>query len=179
MAKSIADQYNKKIQERLAQTLRELPAILGEEAVNFSLDSFDQEAWSGYSQEVWDKRKNPTKWGKKDETGRNILIKTGRGRRSIRVGRIEENKVFIRAGGPEAPYMRAHNFGFRGTVVQNVNPFTRKMSNGKQQQVNGFTRTIKQNLPQRRFIGGEKDSPYLKARLKRVTIAEIKRTLKK
>lgn len=174
MAKSISDIFNKKVQKKLAQTLRELPTILGEEAVNFSLNSFEQEAWSGYSQEVWQKRKNPTKWGKKDEVGRALLVKTGRGKRSIRVGRVLQNKVYITAGGSAAPYMRAHNFGFRGKVTQNVQPFTRKMSNGKTQEVSGFTRTINQNIPKRMFIGGPKQSPYLKARLRRVTIQELR-----
>lgn len=178
MAKSISDQFEKRIQQRLAKAFRELPAVLGEEAVNFSLESFDKEAWSGASQEVWLKRKNPTKWGKKDEVGRNLLIKTGRGRRTIRVSRVVENKAFIVAGGPEAPYMKVHNNGFRGAVDQQVKPFTRRMRNGNTQQVSGFTRTIHQNIPQRRFIGGAKDSPYLRARLRRVTMAIIKKTIK-
>ncbi len=178
MAKSIAELFNKKVQQRLAQTLRELPAILGEEAVNFSLQSFDQEAWSGYSQEVWKKRKNPTKWGMNDEVGRALLVKTGRGKRSIRVSRVLKDKVFIAAGGAEAPYMRVHNFGFRGKITQNVQPFTRKTRSGKTQKVKGFTRTINQNIPKRMFIGGQKQSPYLKARLKRATVHELRTIFK-
>ncbi len=179
MAKRIANLFNQQIKQKLAQTLRDLPAILGEEAVNFSLQSFEQEAWSGFSQEVWAKRKNPTKWGKKDDAGRAVLVKTGRGKRSIRVGRIMENKAFIVAGGAEAPYMRAHNFGFRGQVVQQVQPFTRKMQDGSTQNVKAFTRTINQNLPKRMFIGGQKQSPYLKARLKRVAVQELRYVFRK
>lgn len=178
MAKSIANIFNERVQKKLAQTLRDLPPILGEEAVNFSLNSFEQEAWSGYSQEVWQKRKNPTKWGKKDEVGRALLVKTGRGKRSIRVSRVLKDKVFISVGGSAAPYMRVHNFGFRGKVQQNVKPFTRKGRNGKTQQVSGFNRTINQNIPKRMFIGGQKQSPYLKARLKRVAVNELRQVFK-
>jgi len=167
----------KKIQERLANTLRTLPPILGEEAVNFSLNSFDQQAWSGNSQETWKKRKNPTKWGKSDDTGRSILIKTGQLRRSIRITRISNNLVYIGAGGADTPYARVHNYGFRGKVEQNVRPFTRKMKDGKTQKVKEHKRTIFQNIPKRQFIGGDKDSPYLKARLRRITILELKKII--
>ncbi|WP_313253158.1 phage virion morphogenesis protein [Empedobacter sp.] len=168
----------KKIQDGLAQTFRILPPILGEEAVNFSLNSFDQEAWSGESQQVWNKRKNPTKWGKPDETGRALLVKTGQLKRSIRITRITNNVVYIGAGGADTPYARTHNFGFRGKVDQNVRAFTRKMKNGKTQQVKEHQRTIHQNIPKRQYIGGDKDSPYLKARLRRASIVELKKIFK-
>lgn len=174
MAKSSAEQFIK-IQSRLAETLRTLPAIVGEEAVNFSLESFDQQAWSGDRQEPWKKRKNPTKWGKPDETDRALLIKTGALRRSIRITRLDENTVFVGAGGKDIPYAKAHNYGFRGTVKQNVRAFTRKMKNGKIQQVKAHDRVINQNLPQRRFIGGADKSPYLRARIRRIQIAELRK----
>ena len=167
----------KKIQERLAETVRQLPPILGEEALNFSLNSFDQQAWSGNSQETWKKRKNPTKWGKSDDAGRSLLIKTGQLRRSIRI-RIDKNVIYLTAGGADTPYARAHNYGFRGKVEQNVRPFTRKMKNGTTQKVKEHKRTIFQNIPKRQFIGGDKDSPYLKARLRRTVIRELKQILK-
>lgn len=168
----------KNIQEKLANTLRILPPILGEEAVNFSLNSFDQEAWSGNSQETWKERKNPTKWGKVDDPGRALLVKTGQLKRSIRITRITNNIVYIGAGGADTPYARVHNYGFRGKVDQNVRAFTRKMKNGKKQNVSEHKRTIFQNIPKRQFIGNEKDSPYLKARLRRASIVELKKIFK-
>ncbi|WP_312133411.1 phage virion morphogenesis protein [Empedobacter sp.] len=168
----------KKIQEGLAQTFRNLPPILGEEAVNFSLNSFDQEAWSGDFQDTWQNRKNPTKWGKPDDTGRALLVKTGQLKRSVRVIRITNNMVYIGAGGADTHYARAHNFGFRGKVDQNVRAFTRKMKNGKSQQVKEHKRTIHQNIPKRQYIGGDKDSPYLKARLRRASVLELKKIFK-
>lgn len=177
MAKTAADQFAK-IQQRLAQTLRTLPAIIGEEAVNFSLEAFDREAWNGNTTENWVKRKNPTKWGKADETDRALLIKTGKLKRSIRVTRILNDRVRIGAGGADIPYARIHNYGFSGKVNQNVKAFTRRMQNGKTINVSGFNRTINQRIPKRQFIGGEKDSPFLKQRVKRVIILELKQVMK-
>ena len=177
MAKTAAEQFAK-IQQRLAQTLRTLPAVIGEEAVNFSLEAFDKEAWNGYTTDNWAKRKNPTKWGKADETDRALLVKTGKLKRSVRITRILNDRVRIGAGGADVPYARAHNFGFRGKVHQNVNAFTRKMKNGKTQNVKAHQRTINQNIPQRQFIGGEKHSPYLRARVRRAILLELKQVLK-
>lgn len=91
MAKS-AENLLKQIEAKLAQTLRELPPIIANEAENFTLDNFQEQAWRGFSQERWKKRKNPTKWGKKDETDRALLVKTGQLKRSIR-SRTEKDKV--------------------------------------------------------------------------------------
>jgi len=167
-----------KIQTRLADTLRTLPAIIGEEAVNFSLQAFDQQAWSGDVQQAWKKRKNPTKWGKADETDRALLVKTGKLKRSVRITRILNDRVRIGAGGSDVPYARVHNFGFRGKVNQKVNTFTRRMKNGKVQNVKAHDRTIHQNIPKRQFIGSEKDSQYLRARIRRACIAELKKVMK-
>lgn len=177
MAKKSADQFAK-IQERLAGTLRTLPEIIGNEVVNFALNSFDQQAWSGESQQVWKKRKNPTKWGKADETDRALLVKTGKLKRSIRITRIQENRVFVGAGGADIPYAKVHNYGFKGIVNQNVRGYKRRNSNGKTIEIKAHKRTINQNIPQRRFIGGENDSPYLKARLRRIALAELRKIFK-
>ncbi|MDO5654746.1 MAG: phage virion morphogenesis protein [Flavobacteriaceae bacterium] len=172
-----AEQIHEEIRKKLANTFRSLPPILGEEVVNFAQNSFDQEAWSGHSQEVWPKRKNPTKWGKKDDTSRNLLVKSGALRRSIRVSRTEGPRFWVSAGGTGINYARVHNEGFRGPVKQHVKPFTRTVK-GKKQKVKAHDRTIHQNIPQRRFIGGFQHSPYLAARLRRVALAELKHGLK-
>lgn len=167
-----------KIQDRIAQTLRELPPIIGEEAVNFTLDNFERQGWLGNSVERWQKRKNPTKWGKRDETDRAILVKTAKLKRSIRISKIYEDKVTIQAGGADIPYARAHNEGFRGDVTQQVSAHIRKGKNGENISVSEFKRTIRQNIPKRKFIGGESESQYLRARIRRVTIAHIRNKMK-
>lgn len=178
MAKSIADLFNKEVEAKLAQKLRELPAILQNEAIDFFQGNFDEQAWRGNSQQPWQKRKNPTKWGKKDETGRALLVKTGAGKRSIRPGRIDNNIAYVLAGGNPAPYMKVHNTGYRGAVNQNVNAFTRKIK-GKDQTVKAHSRTINQNIPKRQFIGGQNESRFLRARLKRIALLEFKQVFKK
>lgn len=177
MAKSVAEQMVK-IQSRLAETLRTLPAIIGEEAVNFSLESFDKQGWLGDIHEPWKKRKNPSKWGKADETDRALLVKTGKLKRSVRITRILNDRVRIGAGGSDVPYARVHNFGFRGKVNQKVGAFTRKMKNGKTQNVKAHDRTINQNIPKRQFIGTEGHSQYLRARIRRACLVELKKIVK-
>lgn len=177
MAKKSAEQFGR-IQERLASTLRVLPEIIGNEVVNFSLNSFDQETWNGDSQEVWPKRNNPTAWGKSDDIERALLVKTGKLKRSIRITRIVNNIVYVGAGGTDIPYARVHNYGFKGTINQSVRSFTRRDRSGKLGEVKAHNRTIEQNIPQRRFIGSEKDSPHLKARLRRISIVELRNILK-
>lgn len=72
------------IKKRLAEKLRQLPPILGEEAANFSKQSFEQQGWRGYSMQPWKQRKHISKWGKKGDRGKKTLIQTGAGKRSIR-----------------------------------------------------------------------------------------------
>jgi len=164
-------------QEQAAEALRELPPIIGNEAVNFSLETFEKQAWPGNSTENWDKRKNPTKWGKADDE-HPLLQKTMKMKRSIRVTRIEEDRVWIGAGGPDIPYARVHNEGSKGYVTQKVKPYS-YLRNGKKVEIKaGFERTINQNIPKRQYIGGEKDSPFLKARVRRVAIAHFRNKLK-
>lgn len=174
MAKKLEDLLNR-IERPLAETLRNLPPILGEEVVNFAHDNFDRQSFNGVS---WEKRKNPTKWGKVDDEGRSLLIKTGKLRRSIRVSQILQDRVRITAGGADVPYAKAHNEGFSGNVTQNVNPFIRRGKKGENIGVSGFTRTIKQNIPKRQFISSDKEAPELGRRLRETTLRELKKMFK-
>lgn len=163
------------LQTKLTQTFRRLPPIIGEEVVNFSLDNFERQGWQGEQFEPWAKRKNPTKWGKKDEDDRAILVKTGQGRRSIRVGNIEEDKVQVIAGGQDTPYMRVHNEGFKGPVKQHVREHFRRTRKLKDIKVKAHDRTINQDIPKRQFIG---ESPVLNKRIVDAVISELNKTVK-
>lgn len=160
-----------KYQERLAQTFRELPYAIGAEAEAFVQDNFDRQSWNG---EAWQKRKNPTKWGKRDEEGRALLVKTAKLRRSLRK-EVFQDKVTLIIGGADVPYAKAHNEGFKGVVHQNVNPFIRKGKKGEPVAVKGFQRTILQNIPKRQFIGSESQSAELKERIKNVVEKELRK----
>ncbi len=174
MAKNLEDFLNKK-KEGLAQMFRELPAIIGEEVVNFTLDNFEAEGWQGNSFEAWQKRKNPTAWGKKDDPGRALLVKTVKLKRSVRIISIQQDKVIVGAGGADVPYARVHNEGFSGEVTQNVNEHIRKTKNLKNVKVSAFKRTIQQNIPKRQFIGSAATSSQLRTRIRNVSVSELKK----
>lgn len=177
MAKNLGELLLKK-RDALAQAFRDLPAIVGNEVINFTLENFEKQGWQGNSFEPWEKRKNPTTWGKKDDTGRALLVKTGKLKRSIRILAIDQDKVSIGVGGADVPYAKAHNEGFKGTVIQNVSEHIRRDKNLKNIKVSAFKRTIKQNIPKRKFIGSAEDSSVLNDRIKKVCIDEIKNAMK-
>ena len=161
---SLEDRLNK-LQAEIAGKLRQLPPIIGEEVVNFSLDNFKNQAWQDKGVEPWQKRKSPNKWGKVGDNDRALLISSGKLRRSIRVGQILEDKVQVIAGGADTPYARAHNEGFKGLVHQQVRDHIRKTRSGQQIQVKAFSRTINQNIPKRQFIGNSAQSAELRERI--------------
>lgn len=176
MATSLED-FLKTKQNELAQTLRQLPAIIGEEVVNFTLDNFQAEGWQGDSFEAWPQRKNPTAWGKRADTDRALLVKTGKLKRSIRVGKIADDKVTIIAGGADVPYARVHNEGFEGEVTQNVHEHTRKTKNLKNVKVKAFTRRIHQQIPKRKFIGSADESSQLRTKIRNACVEELRKLI--
>lgn len=177
-----AEEVIKQLQSKLANTFRDLPAIIGEEAVNFTQENFDAQGWQGDSFEAWQKRLNPNAWGKKDDPTRAILIgKGGSGRlkKSIRKKLIHgEAAVYLIAGGADFPYARAHNEGFSGAVNQNVGEHIRKGKKGQNIKVSAFKRTIQQNIPKRKFIGGDLESSQLRTRLRTAILEELKKIVK-
>lgn len=177
MANSLEEIIKKK-KERLAQTFRDLPAICGEEMLNFTFENFEKEGWQGETFQEWPKRKNPTKWGKEDDTGRKLLQKTLKLKRSIRISKLRENEVSIVAGGADIPYAKAHNEGFEGKVTQNVGEHTRKTKTGDKINVSAFARTINQKIKKRKYIGTPEESVKLKERLMKICVEEVRKTLK-
>lgn len=173
-----AEEAMQKLQDALSQTFRELPPIIGEEAVNFTIENFDAQGWQGDSFEPWQKRLNPNAWGKKDDTSRAILIKTAKLKRSIRISRIVDDAVYIQAGGADVPYAKAHNEGFTGEVTQEVSEHIRKTKNLKNVKVSAFKRTIQQNIPKRKFIGDAYESSQLRARLRAVQLEHFRKRMK-
>lgn len=171
-----AEEAMQKAQDRISEIFRELPPIIGEEAVNFTIENFDAQGWQGDSFEPWQKRLNPNAWGKKDDTSRAILIKTAKLKRSIRVSYINKDTgdVYIQAGAADVPYARAHNEGFSGEVTQNVGEHIRKTKNLKNVKVSAFKRTIQQNIPKRKFIGDAHDSSQLRTRIRNAAIEHFK-----
>jgi phage gpG-like protein len=70
----------------------------------FKVKNFDAESFIDTPiSKKWAPRKS-----KKDDEGRRLLVKTGRGRQSINIKQISPNKALIVA---DAPYMKFHNDG--------------------------------------------------------------------
>ncbi|MBE9468989.1 MAG: phage virion morphogenesis protein [Bacteroidetes bacterium] len=153
------------ILDRVSKSVAKLPRRAATEAVNFSKQRFKSQNWVDTNTEPWKKRK-PVKESRK-RSGRAILTDTARLRRSIRVVHVDSNSVII---GTDVPYAEVHNNGFRGRVKQNVRSHTRRGN-----AVKAHTRTIKQNIPQRKFIG---QSSVLNKKLERMMTAEIIRAIK-
>ena len=161
-----------------------LPKLIGNEVVNFALDNFKRQGYLGDVFTPWRKRR-PTK----KANSRALLIKSGRGRRSIRVTQANENIVAV---GSDVPYMKAHNEG--STAIATVKAHSRKIygvakvgtgvysvKSRKEKMrtetfLSGHTKvkqhTRQMRLPKRQFIG---KSQYLMSRLKRVYALEINR----
>lgn len=168
---------------KLKKAISSLPAVLVNEAVNWTKDNFTRQGWPGKSFERWRQRKP----GSKRNQGRAILVDTGYLKRSIR--KISTGPLSATFG-TDAKYARAHNDGFKGTV--NVKAHKRatigtvKVSTGKTGQpykkVRGITgmgqvkaHQRQMNMPRRRFIGY---SPVLQSILKKKAIVHIGRILK-
>lgn len=141
-----------------------MPLILANEAVNHSLDAFKKQAWDG---QQWRRR-----YYRKGQ-GPSILIKSGRGRRGMRVISVSATGFIY---GNDVPYMKAHNDGFSGTVQ--VSSYTRNKFSKSKVESGKFTKSGKErlktvssisgsvqvkahsrkmNLPRRQFAGKSKE----------------------
>lgn len=180
----------KKVEAHFKSVLIYAPGMLGNEALNFFQDSFRQQGWLGDRFTPWQKRKFDGK-----RKGRAILVDTARLKRGNRIVSNSGGVVII---GNDAEYAKPHNDGFRGTVTQTVRSHKRKSTSkkltivrtkslknrtniqfGKYQTgehlVKQHTRTMRLNLPQRRFMG---NSPYLTKKLSRILQAEFNKGLR-
>lgn len=180
----MAKSFNiRRVETHFKAVLQYAPGMLANDALNFFLDRFSQQNWLDNYPEAWP--------AKKVRDGRSLLIRSGRGRRSVRITEV------ITAGfaiGTDEEYMKAHNTGFKGTV--NVREFTRNRyskhkvatgkitSKGKQrmktvQRISGSgtvaAHTRKMNLPRRQFMG---ESAVLTQKLIRHLTAELMKGLR-
>ncbi len=179
----------KQVEQHFKEVLLRAPVFLANDAVNFFLDRFKEQAWLGDTREVWKPRKAHTKWGKTPRNnGRAILVDTGRLRRSIRTISVSSMSAVV---GTDVPYAQAHNEGVRLGIIQSVRSHQRsinktgivKRTSLKTRSnitfgrittgstvVKAHTRRINQNIPRRQFMG---ESPYLTKLLTRHLTAEL------
>jgi phage gpG-like protein len=136
---------------------------IGELVVNDALKNFKDEAFEG---QKWKPRKDGSSTG--DRGGRrNLLVKSGKLRRSIRVTKATANSVSV---GSDVPYAKIHNEGgvtnpkvtprsrrfFWAMYKKTGNPRFKAMATTKQ---NSF----RVNIPARPFL---KITPKLKEKIK-------------
>lgn len=166
---------------KLELALNQLPTIVGNEVVNYSLEAFDKQSWDGLS---WQQRKS------KKDTERALLIKSGRLRRSIRIISTSPSSVIV---GSDVIYAAIHNNGGIISRAPRSETFSRNRyvkGNKKgafKKGVNARTitsgpirgLTFKQysiNMPMRRFLGINQE---LKDRIKARVLSELKQSIAK
>jgi len=155
------------------------------------------------SKNVWGKqrrRDTPTpKGAKSGRGGRATLVDTGRLKRDVQKLFVGADYAIIGTTRLTAPYAKANNEGFSGTVKQHVRAHDRKRY-GKEKRgtgvysvktqkertktvtivtgtvrVKAYDRTINQKIPKRQFMG---NSALLDKRIERVLTAEMIRAIK-
>lgn len=143
--------------QKASEEIADMVTIMGVYAVNFYKKSFDNQGFTDETLELWKKRKS-----KRDNNGRNILIKTGRLKRSLTTKKLGRYQVKIVSN---VPYAVIHNEG--GNInkkershILNFNEGgkfqrqrTRKQRNetSYSQKVNVSSHSIK--IPKRQFVG--------------------------
>jgi phage gpG-like protein len=161
-------QSPKQMKERFERFVRtELPIIVGREAVNFFKDRFRMGGWIDTSFNKW----LPRDVNAPRNSGRALLVDSGKLRNSIRVVEQGSNYVVI---GSDMPYAQAHNEGFNGQVTikahRRKNKFADKFSATKGKEMKRTTKIAwkvnasgvsfvqsharKMNVPKRQFMGG-------------------------
>ena len=168
-----------KIRARLTETLEALPAIIGNEAVNYSLDAFSSESWDG---KPWQKRKS------KKDSNRALLVQSGRLKRSIRV--ISTTATSIRIG-TDVPYAAVHNNGGQISKPERTESFKRnRYTKGPKSMYFGGLGAFKKgttpgegltfrahsfNMPQRQFLGNTRTFAVA---MRKVVADELRKALR-
>lgn len=170
---------------KLQQSIADLPTIIGNEAVNYTLDAFEAQAWEGLP---WEARES------KKDTGRALLVKSGTLKRSVRIISSSPSSVTI---GTDVIYARVHNEGGEISRAARSETFVRpRYERGKKGAMFGgmgaFRKLTKEDraatptkgqtykaynyrMPKRQFIG---DTPELRERVRAAVIKELKLALK-
>lgn len=135
--------------DRLEKVYKTMPRTAGIIAINFTKERFRAQNWINYSTEPWAKRRESRRQKRKN-AGRNLLVKTGRLRRSPRIVRMGSDYVII---GSDVPYAKVHNQGFSGTVT--IPAHARKIYQEHKEKTGTFSiKTRRENTRTVRKVGG-------------------------
>jgi len=129
----------------LKKFMANLPRLAGNTALNFYDDSFTRQGFIDRRFQRWPARKTKDK---NKRQRRNILIQSGRLRRSLRMRTAGSNVIIF----TDVPYAEAHNEGkrIRGRVT--VRSHTRRTTKGKTR-VRRHRRKVDFKMPKRQFMG--------------------------
>ena len=144
----MATKHNfKQVVQRYAKLKRNLPKLVGNEAIAFAKDNFRKGGFQDTPGTVtkWKKRRR----GAERDKGRAVLVDTGTLKRSIRMTRMTANAVHI---GSDIKYAKAHNEGARIRGTARVRAHQRRTKRGRAN-VPAHTRRFDFKLPKRQFIG--------------------------
>ena len=149
------------LQNKVKAIVATLPLVVGNAAVNWSIDSFRVQGWRSASKigTAWQARANKSS----KNTGRAILVGRGDLRRSLRILKLSGNGFSF---GSTLPYALVHNKGFNGAVTVRghqrgvygkAKVYSIKTKRARTvttltglQSVKGHTRTM--NMPKRQFM---------------------------
>lgn len=147
-----------------AMLMADVPRIVGNEAVNYFRNSFQEQGWTDVTEVVW----KPLSPKTKKRSGSHILIESGNLIRSIHIDVAQPGYVRVIAS---APYAKAHNEGFDGIVqiqehtrnnrsrvrVRSSSIKTRRTTSSLKMLNTGSSRVKahqrKMSIPQRKFMG--------------------------
>lgn len=143
--------------EQSAKVIADMVDVMGVMAINHYKQSFVNQGFTDETLEAWKKRKS-----KRDNNGRNILIKTGRLKRSLTTKKLGRYQIKIVSN---VPYAVIHNEG--GTInkkershILNFNESGSFQRQRTRKQRNETTHSQKVNIgkhsitiPKRQFVG--------------------------
>jgi len=159
------------ISQRIERNKKAAIILAANEAVNFSVNRFDEQNWIDTHTEPWASRKH----GAERDKGRALLIDSGHLRNSIRIITITGNKITIGTSGIE--YAKIHNTGgiTHPRVTQKMRKYAwAKYKTTKNPKWKGIALTKKETLdvkiPKRQFMG---KSMYLSKRLRRIVFSQL------
>ncbi len=160
--------------QNVQELMRKLPALAGAEVLMTVDENFRSQSFFG---DPWEPRKD-------GDTGRAILVKSGRLRRSFSLD-VSRLQVIVRS---DAPYAEIHNEGGLVDNVAAVPAHTRRRFSTEEvsapgarkpryvksligkHQVQAHTRQLNHQMPQRQFLG---DHPQLTERLNRLLQTQL------
>lgn len=180
------------VMQRLSRMYDTLVPLAATEAVNFSKERFRAQNWLGNTTQPWKKRKEKKRAKSK---GRAILVLHAVLKRDIHKEYVGRDKAIISTSKLTVPYAKAHNEGFRGTVVVpehkrsrfkkvkesyttrkgNKRTRTSKQVDASKEKITVRTHNMKMNLPKRQFVGA---SPVLDKKIERMITAQFIKALK-